>query len=394
MPNRLFSIHNTLSTQNNILSGITFRNWAWIVCRNVRNIDFATFFPRLVFVTLMSLFNSLMAAIEWVLHEREIRLVRLNDRPVFVLGHPRTGTTHCFNLLSLDERFAYPTTFMCGFPSYFLWFERFGKALLAGVISKTRPMDNMALSFDTPQEDELATNVLSAGASPYMPLVFMRHEREYRQYLALKDEDMTDPAGKARWVSSFTYILRKITLYYQRARHSTSPHRLLLKSPVHTSRIALLLQLFPNAQFIYMHRHPERVLQSAMNMAQKTYWFSYLEVPSDDDIIEFIVSQFENMHREYVATRGLVPPGNLIEVGFDELDSRPLETLERIYTHLGWAGEYARMKPRFESYLATDAKDFQKNSFNDKLDAHLLASIKSRWKDAYEEFGYKQNADV
>ena len=38
-----------------------------------------------------------------------------------------------------------------GFPSSFLWFERF-KWLLSGMIDAKRPMDDVALSFDTPQE--------------------------------------------------------------------------------------------------------------------------------------------------------------------------------------------------------------------------------------------------
>jgi hypothetical protein len=31
---------------------------------------------------------------------------------------------------------------------------------------------------------------------------------------------------------------------------------LLIKSPVHTARVRLLLKLFPKAKFIYIHRHP------------------------------------------------------------------------------------------------------------------------------------------
>ena len=49
--------------------------------------------------------------------------------------------------------------------------------LVTWLATQTRPMDNMQLSLDTPQEDELAVNVLSAGTSPYMPLIFMRQER-------------------------------------------------------------------------------------------------------------------------------------------------------------------------------------------------------------------------
>jgi hypothetical protein len=33
------------------------------------------------------------------------------------------------------------------------------KQLLRGVVSETRPMDNVKLSLDTPQEDELGVNV-------------------------------------------------------------------------------------------------------------------------------------------------------------------------------------------------------------------------------------------
>ncbi len=56
-------------------------------------------------------------------------------------------------------------------------------------------------------------------------------------------------------------MLRKLTV-----RHG-SEKRLVIKSPVHTARVALLLKLFPDAQFIYIHRNPYEVFQSCVNMA-------------------------------------------------------------------------------------------------------------------------------
>ena len=89
-------------------------------------------------------------------------------RPVFVLGHPRTGTTHMFNLLSLNKReFTCATTFMVGFPLSFLWFEKHRWLLGNNILSEKRPMDNMKLEWDSPQEDELAINAIT-GLSPYM----------------------------------------------------------------------------------------------------------------------------------------------------------------------------------------------------------------------------------
>ena len=78
--------------------------------------------------------------------------MQLPEDPVFVIGHPRTGTTLLHNLLASDDKsFYFCTTFCAGFPSCFLWFEEYGKYLFAGIIEKKRPMDMMPLHFDLPQ---------------------------------------------------------------------------------------------------------------------------------------------------------------------------------------------------------------------------------------------------
>jgi len=85
---------------------------------------------------------------------------------------------------------------------------------------------------------------------------------EYRPFFSFKD---AAPADKTTWCDSFLFFLRKLTVRHGRKR-------LLLKSPVHTGRVKLLLELFPKAQFIYVHRDPYTVFKSACNMADKTYW--------------------------------------------------------------------------------------------------------------------------
>ena len=144
-----------LSLKANILSGITLSAWLRILVGATGSIHWLRYTPRVLFLTALATWNSFLACVETVLHGRSIASATTNTRPVFILGHPRTGTTHLFNLMALDaQRFNTCTTFHCGFPSCFLWFKRF-KGLLAGMIPKTRPMDNMALGLDTPQEDEV-----------------------------------------------------------------------------------------------------------------------------------------------------------------------------------------------------------------------------------------------
>jgi hypothetical protein len=65
-----------------------------------------------------------------------------------------------------------------------------------------RPMDNIPLGFDLPQEDEIATNVMSRGTSPYMALFFMQQELEFRPFYsfdATKMVIMTNIWNQVSW---------------------------------------------------------------------------------------------------------------------------------------------------------------------------------------------------
>jgi hypothetical protein len=102
-----------------------------------------------------------------------------------------------------------------------------------------RPMDNMELHMDLPQEDELATTMLSGGISPYMPLYFMGKAEKFLKWTHFRDADVSD---FRRWRESFVYFLKKVTY-----RNGGPDKRMVIKSPVHTGRVRLLLEMFPEA---------------------------------------------------------------------------------------------------------------------------------------------------
>lgn len=235
------------STKNNPLSGICFPAWLEILRDRWHQIDYRTYWPRIIMISFLSIFNSFLALIEYYIYEPSIQKTTPHPNPIFILGHPRTGTTLLHSLLALDdEQFDICTTFCAGFPSCFLWFERIGKALFRGILDETRPMDNVILDFDLPQEDELATNVLSAGVSPYMPLFFMSQEPEFRPYYAFDDDAASDEAlpeqhqmaeARQRWKQAFYYLCKKLTLRSMKKNSKSDlKRRLILKSPVHTAR--------------------------------------------------------------------------------------------------------------------------------------------------------------
>jgi omega-hydroxy-beta-dihydromenaquinone-9 sulfotransferase len=396
------------ATKNNPLCGICLPQWISILIQRHREIEWRTYWPRLLVITLLSCINTLLAIPEWFIYRRRIEGAVIQPRPVFILGHPRTGTTLLHSLLALDtDRFAICTTFCSGFPSCFLWFERFGKVLFSNVMDKTRPMDNVKLHFDLPQEDEIATNALSTGTSPYMALFFMRQEPSFRPYFAFPDNADGDESGslspariaKARkcWTDAFLLLLRKLTVRASSLRTMSSSHpgqkqqqqeqpQLLLKSPVHTARIPLLLSLFPDAQFLYIHRNPYDVFRSAAHMADTTYWYTYMNTPNDDMIQEFILRQYEILWDRYEQGRVLLRPDQWIEVSFDDLSSNPLDTVRGIYTHFSW--DWQGIESKLQSELS-DVKTYERNMHR-PLPPALRRLIEDRWGPSFDRLGYSR----
>ena len=397
------------SVKNHPLSGITSAQWARMVWRHGRSMDVFTYWPRLLFITCMSVLNSFFALCDWLVYGRAVANQDLNDEPVFVLGHPRTGTTHLHNLLSKDERFAFATTFSVGFPSSFLCLRAVAPAI-GLLMDSTRPMDNMSLAWDTPQEDELAMNQMSSGTSPYAPLLFPRKEKSFRPFyrfllartgsgedslhaeLEDADAEPCDPKDFERWRRAFILFLKKTQYAAGGARK-----RLLLKSPVHTARVRLIKSLFPKATFVFIHRHPLEVFRSAAHMADAYYWQCYLQRPRALDVQEFILHQGALLHRAYredVAAmeaekgRDLKKQKRLAEVRFAELDADPVGTLRATYAALGWTEAFKKVEPAIERYRRS-LVDFKKNAFpKEGLSREAEAEVRRRWRAWFEDLGY------
>jgi len=231
-----FSCKHRWNVDLHFMSGVTFFPWLKILCTYWRSIDWWTYGHRVLFLTCMAFINSLLAIPDWLLHTRGIAQQQLHAQPCLILGHPRTGTTHLHNLLSLDPAFCYASTFDAGFPSSFISLScSCVKWILRPLLSKTRPMDAMPLEWSLPAEDEIATTDLSGGASYYLPLVFPREEPRLRPFLTLKH---IDPPSFSAWRDAFLWFMQKVTYRDSITRpvpgsKEGSPKPLLIKSPVH-----------------------------------------------------------------------------------------------------------------------------------------------------------------
>ena len=186
-------------------------------------------------------------------------MYKLNDRkaakllpaegvkdPVFIIGHWRSGTTFIHNVLSKDPHFGYCSTYQTVFPHLMLYGRPFFRWCMKAVMPESRPTDSLELNPDQPQEEEFAfTNM--TPYSYYHFWMFPRHIAEYRRrYLLmqdLKDEELNE-------------FKRCQKSMIDTALHVSGKKQFLSKNPPHTGRVKELLELYPDAKFIYMVRNP------------------------------------------------------------------------------------------------------------------------------------------
>ena len=88
-------------------------------------------------------------------------------------------------MMVLDEQHTSPSTYACLAPSHFLLTEEFARQWLNFLLPEHRPMDNMPIGWERPQEDEFALANLGIP-SPYLKIAFPNEPDHYPEYLTLE----------------------------------------------------------------------------------------------------------------------------------------------------------------------------------------------------------------
>jgi len=327
------------------------------------------------------IFSAAVEPFRWferVRYASLLRRTRIDEPPIFILGFGRSGTTHLHNLMWKDGRFGVVTNYQANMQPIALtgrgWLERY----FADKLPKKRPMDNVALSLDGPQEEEIALANLTADA----PLHFMSFSHALPDiYERWVTELGRDPRDLATWKRHYMAVVKKATVL-------SGGKRLVLKTPPNTGRIPALLELFPDARFVHIVRDPYPVYQSMRNMYRKVLPGQELQPLDWERIDAWVVDAYRRLMSKYLVDRKRIPAGHLIEIRFEDLDARPLEILPTIYESLGLP-DFEEARPRLEAYLESLGR-FEKNRF--EYPAEIVDTVNAHWGFALEAFGYARRA--
>ena len=328
---------------------------------------------RTLSLPVMGVYNSLMSAMESLIYGRSVRRTEITEPPLFVLGYWRSGTTYLQNLLSHDPQFQHLGLYRTLFPWHFLVTEKIVTTLTAPFVPKTRPMDNIPVHWDAPQEDDVALCVMSQLS----PCMLLSHPHDFSQFRRALDFDKLPPNEVQRWKDCLRLLMKKLTY--------ASGKRLMMKSPFHTFHVPTLLEMFPDAKFLYLHRNPYDVFKSTCHLRRTLISENTLGRDVFDGTEEEVIQTYRAGFEVYQRDKQLIPAGNLSEVGYDDLTADPSGELGRIYSELGISGFEAlekSLEPELESL-----KRYRKNQFIE--DEHWARRVFEQLHEAFEHFGYQ-----
>ncbi len=333
----------------------------------------------IVFALLISnLINVPFILLQKLIFGRKIKNTEIKKDPVFILGHWRSGTTYLANLMTRDEQFGFFNILQTYHPSTYILLRPFLHFFGQKVIPKQRPQDNIKVSIDLPQEEDYAVSnrcVFSMVHFIAFPRNIKKYYHRYGCFSGISDKELN------KWKKIYTNELKKAT-------YSAGGKQLVIKTPINTARIKVLLDMYPNAKFVHIHRNPYRVCLSTQKVYRDFFPIYDLQyIAGDEELERTQLEVYETLYKKYLKEKGLIPDGNFTEISYDELTQNPKDTIEAIYKNLGIAG-FDEASENLKSFI-DDEKTYKTHSYS--YDEAHCKNIKDRLGFAFDEFGYSKS---
>lgn len=254
------------------------------------------------------------------IHEIEI------ERPIIVVGLPRSGTTHLVNLIAADNR---------------------RRALPYWESQEPFPLrgDGPDVHGTDPRYARCAAEYEAASAmTPHMQAMHDRFPAAIEEEIELLDLDFASyvlewHARVPDWRDFYFGLDQHEHYAYLRTilkamTFLRGPRQWVLKSPQHAEQLGPLISTFPDATVAFTHRDPVAVIQSAVTM------LAYGDRMRRHDIdphglVDYWIDRMERLLRACVRDRDLIPADRSLDIRFHELSGNEMTILQTLYGYNG-----------------------------------------------------------
>ncbi|MBR8833010.1 MAG: sulfotransferase [Stigonema ocellatum SAG 48.90 = DSM 106950] len=354
------------------LAGGSFINWLKLL-RNNGGVE-RKYIMRAVLVSVVSLLGIPFRFFETVKFGKTIENVQIQLPPIFIVGHWRSGTTFLHNLMAQDKNIGYVSTCQTWIPEMFLSSQHIWKIITSKAIPKKRPMDNVLLSSDLPQEEEYAIGNISQY-SFYHGFFFPKNIKKYFRNFVLF-EGVSEEI-KNEWKKIYIKVLKKTTL-------SVNGKRLVIKNPANTARIKLLLEIFPNAKFIHIYRNPYIVYTSTKHLYQKLLPEFILQDIDEKEMEVNIINFYQDLMQKFFIDKNLIPPDNYVEIKYEDFVGNEISELKRVYEQLNLPN-FLESVENFKQYIDSQS-GYETNKYS--FDEETIKKVYDSWKFTIDKWQY------
>ncbi|MEZ5501259.1 MAG: sulfotransferase [Halioglobus sp.] len=295
-----------------------------------------TLLRLLLLVPLEYLFHALFFTLDYIVFPGLWR--QTVERPVFIIGHARSGTTLAHRLLAADA-----DTF-----SYFLYWEMFFPSLLEKKIIRAIGYLDKRLLGSAMNKRLVAWDDRTFGAYRHMHDMSLWNSEEdqfvmrsafvtQQWSMDIPMMDVIDvfhvdqmPAKKRRrWLHHYREcVKRQLLLNGGRKTH-------LSKNPVMSGWVEALIETFPGARIVVMMRDPAQCIPSVLKLVEVTWRSKGWKRADYAHSLELLTEvSFESFrHPADVLSRHPATPR--VVVDYRGLTTEPRATVHKIYTAIG-----------------------------------------------------------
>lgn len=291
--------------------------------------------------------------------------------PVFIIANPRSGTTLLHRLISLDaDRFTCLKLYQTILPSV-SWYRLVGALAwlddrLGGpmrwVLTRIERVfmsgwdDIHKMGFAEAEEDEAFWVLTMCSPAVHMLWPFFDELRECQFVDRLPDKTRQ----------------RLMKYYYsciQRHLYATGTDRVFLnKTVLAAGRMGTLLELFPDAQVVYLVRDPYKAIPSAVSMFETAWTQASPHLAGNSYASRAFAQLMVDYYKCYLDLARKFPSDRFVTVMYEDLVSDAQGVVRQVYDALG-------MTPSQEFLETLDAETRRHESY------------KSRHRYALEDFG-------
>lgn len=248
------------------------------------------------------------------------------ERPLFILGLPRSGTTFLHNLLSQDPSSRWLHLWELFNPSPPPDYNtresdpRIAKAQKRVASYKSLAPQLSAAHYLNPKGPE-ECNVLFEHDLVSLLFELRANIPSYSEWLS--DQDL---------LASYQYYRQQLQLLAWK----WSGKYWLLKAPVHLGYLSTLMTVFPDARIIYNYRDPLKIIPSMCSLCALVRGI-YTDRVDAKTIGQHWFNWSSNVIERSMPMRKTVPSQQIYDLNYLNLLADPIGTVRQIYDYFGYA---------------------------------------------------------